>query len=272
MRNKLIWVGVLVVLCAPRAAMAQTVETTLTRTLLLPGSLNLSAGTLAPAEPDNLLTSVTTEQGFTAFRRNRLFVVGFMNVTARYDTDNLPWNRTMPATAGVKIVTLTRAGMFQGVIGVNALERTDAVRVSKAVYGTYWTSWRGDAVSSHRLISKALPGHAYASTGFVTAAEPENWISSVYVQQGATLIRHWGVSAIPFVGAGGTADTAGAPWNNRTRLDAGVKATRELLTGVLEAGIAQRREWDYRAGDRRVAPVIFVNYWLGWNPAVGRSR
>jgi hypothetical protein len=80
------------------------------------------------------------------------------------------------------------------------------------------------------------------------------------------------VSTIPFVGAGGTADTAGAPWNNRTRVEAGVKTTRELLTGMIEAGIAQRREWDYRAGDQRAAPVIFVNYWLGWSPAVGRSR
>jgi hypothetical protein len=254
------------------AASAQNVEAIHGRTLLLPGSLNASVGTLVPGERGNVLSSVVTEQGFTPFRKGRTFVVGFANVGVRHDTDGLPWNRATPATAGVKLVTMTRAGMFQGVLGAHAYVRDDIVAVSKAVYATYWHGWRGDIGSSAVNLAKAFPGYAYGSTGLVTAAEPDNWITSLAVQQGVTVIRYRGTALTPFVGASAGVDTADYNWNNRARVDAGVKVTREVLSGVVDFGMAHRSEVDHLTGSSRTAPVVFVNFWLGWNPALGVAR
>jgi|RhiMethySRZTD1v2_1073278.scaffolds.fasta_scaffold00481_29 hypothetical protein len=255
------------------AASAQNTEAIQSRTLLLPGSVNASVGTLVPGERGNVLSSVTTEQGFTPFRIGRMFVVGFANVGVRHDTDGLPWNRAVPATAGIKFVTMTRGGMFQGVVGAHAYVRDDVMDVSKAVYATYWHGWRGDIGSARSIIAPAaFPGYAYGSTGLVTAAEPDNWITSVSLQQGVTVLRYRGTSLIPFVGASGGVDTAGYNWNNRARLDGGVKVTREVLSGVIDIGMAHRRELDHLTGTSRTAPVVFVNFWLGWSPAVGAAR
>lgn len=267
--HKFALVGVITVLSMPGAAFAQGVDSLHARTILLPGSLNVSIGTLAPGEPGNVVSSVTTEQGFTPFRKGPVFVVGFANVSVRHDTEGFPWNRTMPSTAGLKLVTATRAGIIQAVVGVNAHVRGDDVRVSKAAYATYWTGWRGDIISAQStVLPDALPGYAYASSGFVTAAEPDNWISSLSIQQGATVFRYSGIAVIPFVGASASADSSGHNWNNRTRVDAGIKITREVLSGVVDIGIAQRHELDHLTRDSRVAPVVFVNFWLGWSPAL----
>ena len=260
--------GVIIVSTTPEVAFAQGGGA-----LQLPGSLSVSVGTLAPSERGNVVSSVTTEQGFTPFRKGSVFVVGFANLSVRRDTDGLPWNRTTPSTAGLKVVSVTRAGVVQAVVGVNAYDHVDGIRASKAIYGSYWAGWRGDLTPTHSaVLPDAFPGFAYASSGFVTAAEPDNWITSVSVQQGATVFRYGGVGVIPFAGAGAGADSSGYNWNNRMHTEAGLKISREVLSGVIEVGMAQRRERNRLTRETRVAPVVFANLWIGWSPAVDRAR
>ena len=260
--------GVIIVWSSPGAAFAQGAET-----LQLPGSVSVSIGTLAPSERDNVISSVTTEQGFTPLRKGSFFVVGFANVSVRHDTDGLPWNRTNPSTAGVKLVNVSRVGVIQAVVGVTAYDRGDSIRASKAVYASYWAGWRGDMASARSaVLPDAFPGFAWASSGFVTAAEPNNWITSVSVQQGATLFRRGGVAVIPFAGAAAGADSSGYNWNNRMSADAGLKLSREVLSGVIEVGMAQRHEHHRLTHESQVAPVVFANVWIGWSPAVKVAR
>lgn len=262
--RKWFWLGVIIVFTSPGAAFAQGAAL-----LQLPGSVSVSIGTLAPSERGNVVSSVSTEQGFTPFRKGSLFVVGFADSTVGYDTDGLSWNRAKRSTAGLKLVSVTGAGVIQAVVGVTAYDRGDSIRVSKAVYASYWAGWRGDAGSSRSaVLPDAFPGHVYASSGLVTAAEPHNWITSVSLQQGATLFRYRGVSVTPFAEAGAGADSAGYNWNNRVHADAGLKISRDVLSGVVELGVVQRNEFDRLTHQSRVAPVVFANLWIGWSPAM----
>jgi hypothetical protein len=55
-------------------------------------------------------------------------------------------------------------------------------------------------------------------------------------------------------------------WENRNVYDAGVKLVRPLIGGVVEAGVAARRQHDRLTGHVASAPVVYVNLWVGWNP------
>jgi hypothetical protein len=239
--------------------------------ILLPGSINISAGTLSPAERDNVLGQMTVEQGFTIAKWGPVFVVGFADVGARHDTEGLAWNRATTTTAGLKIGLVTRLGVLQAAAGgmSNDVGR-GRIRVNDAAYVTYWTGWRADGIGgSAPLVPDALPGYVYAASGVMTPAEPENWITSMAVQQGAAVVRYRQTSLIPYVGGSAVADTAGFAWNNRSRVDAGIKLAREVASGVIEAGVAHRREWDRPSGASREAPIFYVNLWFGWNPRIG---
>ena len=240
--------------------------------MLLPGSLNFSAGTLAPAERDNVLGQVTVEQGFTIAKWGPLFVVGFADVGARHDTEGLGWNRATTTTAGLKIGLVTRFGVLQAAAGAMSRDvGRGRIRVEDAAYVTYWNGWRADAIGGRlALVPDALPGYVYAASGLMTPAESENWITSVAVQQGAAVVRYRQTSLVPYVGASAVSDTAGFAWNNRSRADAGIKLTREIASAVVEAGAAYRREWDRPSGASREAPIYYVNLWFGWNPSIGR--
>lgn len=267
--RKWIWLGVIVVWTSPGAAFAQDAPV-----LQFPGSLNASIGTLTPGERGNVVSSVTTEQGFAPFRKGSLFVVGFADSTVGADTDGLPWNRARRSTVGLKLVSVTRAGVVQAVAGVNAYDRGDGIRASRAAYVSYWTGWRGYAAASSRPtgLPVAFPGHAWASSGLVTAAEPDNWVTSVSVQQGATVFRYRGISVIPFADAGAGMDSAGYNWNNRVHAAAGFKISREVLSGVVEIGVTRRHELDRLSHQSRSGPVVFANLWIGWSPGMRVAR
>ena len=265
--RKEFWLGVIIVWISPAAAFAQDAAV-----LQLPGSLSASIGTLTPSERGNVVSSVTMEQGFTPFRKGSLFVVGFASSTVSADTLGLPWNRAKRSTTGFKLVSVTRVGVIQAVAGVMAHHGGDGIRVSRAAYVSYWTAWRGEAAARSAAFPNALPGHAWASSGLVTAAEPNNWITSVSVQQGATLFRYRGASVTPFVGARGGADNAGYNWNNRVHAEAGLKISREVLSGVLEIGMTQRTEFNRLTHESHAGPVVFANLWIGWSPAMRIAR
>ncbi len=235
---------------------------------MFPGSINFSAGTLAPTEPDNVIGSLTVEQGFTAWRRGGVFVAGFVDVTRRHDTQALSWNRTTPITAGFKIVNASRAGVVQVAAGVTAQEQQGRwTEPRKALNTSYWNAWTVNGPGAHRrLLPDAFPGQAYASSGYITAAEPDNWISAVSVRQGVTVARPWHVAVTPFVAAAASSDTSRFSWNNRSQWDAGLNLSTTVGSGLIEVGAATRHMFNRMTRESNAAPVIYANFWLGWNP------
>jgi hypothetical protein len=262
---------IVALLAAPRLASAQDGDVLSRRGMLFPGTLSVSAGTIAPTEPGNVIGSAVIEQGFTMWNRGPVFVSGFVDVTKRYDSDGLAWNRATAALGGIKFVAVSRRmGILQIAGGVNSYAAPGGRRrESLAAYAAYWTGWTGQASSHSALLPKSYPGHAYASTGRVTAAEPGNWISQASVQQGVTITRPLGIAAIPFVGASINADSARYGWNNRSQAEVGFKLARSFAPGaVIEGGVANRYERNRLAHTARNGAVVFVDIWMGWSPRV----
>jgi hypothetical protein len=253
------------VLLASTAAHAQDAFTP--PTLLFPGSLNMSVGTIAPSEKGNVITNATTEQGVDLWRRGGVSLVAHVDVTLRRDTAGNGWNNNTPMVGGLQAVAVGGWGVAQVGVGANVLAaRQTVTRVSRSISASYWTGWRGDSLgSSHRALPSGYPGSAWASSGYVTAAEPDNWITSARIEQGATVLRGGRFSTVAFVGLGANRDTDRFGWNNRTQMDAGVKVSRTVAGGVVNAGVAQRREMSRLTNETRVAPVFFVDLWFGWN-------
>jgi hypothetical protein len=242
-------------------------------TLLFPGSLNVTSGTIAPSEQGNVLTSATAEQGVDVWRRKGLSLVGHADFTVRRDTANNVWNNNSPMVFGLKAVAVGGWGVAQVGVGANVLTSAHSVtRVSRAASASYWTAWRGDRVSGSRRVPNGYPGHVYAYSGYITAAEPDNWISAVRVEQGVSVLRSGQFAAIPFVGVGAGRDTQRFGWNNRTQMDGGIKIARSIAGGVIDVGFAERREESRLTHEARVAPVFFVDMWIGWNARYARGK
>lgn len=240
--------------------------------VMLPGSINVGVGTIAPAEKDNVLGSVAVEQGVAFWRHRNVFAVAFANVGVRHDSQGLPWNRRVPMMGGAKLVVTPRVGVLQAGLGVaTEMYQDDLADLMPSGFVNYWAGWRGDRLADHsRPFLDAFPGSLYASTGVVTPAEPGNWTSSVSAQQGVSVVRIGGVAVVPFVGGMANVDSDRLVWNNRTQVDAGVKLARNMFGGAVEAGVAQRRDHLRLTGETRTAPAVFVNMWFGWTPRAGR--
>jgi hypothetical protein len=135
---------------------------------------------------------------------------------------------------------------------------------------SYWRGWRGDTLSgqSNGLRPDAFPGSAYATSGYLTSREARNWITAASIEQGATVYSRARFALTPFVRAASGGDAEGRPWNNRSRLDTGVKISRGVAAGVIEAGVARRQSYDRVSHQWAPSTVAFVNLWMGWTPRV----
>ena len=243
------------------------------RSIMFPGSLSISATGGEPTEPGNVTSSTTADQGVTIARRGSVFVVGFVNLSLRADTSGYDWNNTTPYRSGVKLVLLDTHGVFEASVGVMGENHGRFAAPRATALLSYWRGWRGDALSGqgNGLRPDAFPGSAYASSGYVTSREARNWITAVSIEQGATVYSRARFALTPFVRATSGMDEDGRPWNNRSRLDAGVKLSRALSGGVIEAGIARRQSFDrisHHFQQRTPSTVAFVNLWMGWTPRV----
>ena len=135
---------------------------------------------------------------------------------------------------------------------------------------SYWRGWRGDSVAgaASSLRPDAFPGSAYAVSGYLTSREARNWISALSIEQGATVYSRARVSVTPYLRIASGADADGRPWNNRSRLDTGLKISRAIAGGVIEAGVARRQSYLRTSGQLTPSTVAFVNLWMGWAPHV----
>jgi hypothetical protein len=251
-------------------ALAAANEPAVPASVLFPGSLNISAANGEPTEPGNVASSGTVSQGVSIARKGSTFVVGFVDVTMRADSTGYEWNNTRPYRSGVKLVHVDSHGVFEAAAGLMADGRESSkASTHRTVSVSYWRGWRGDALgaSSGGLRPKSFPGSAYAVSGYLTSREARNWITNVSVDQGATVFSHRDLSVGPFVRAAASVDAEGRPWNNRSRLDSGIKLTHRLLSGVVDGGVARRYTFSRSAGGpATTSTVVFVELWLGWTP------
>jgi hypothetical protein len=241
--------------------------------LTLPGSFWITTGDVGPAEPDNVVTQASLEQGITAWREGAWFLVPFVGASLTADSQGYEWNDRHPATVGVKLQRRIANGVAHAGGGV-MFERDPATGRDRhaTAFAGYWAGWQLDSRAHVSGSPFALPGSINVSTGLLTGRDPHNWLSYVTVQQGVTAFRLTGIAAVPYGSLGVSFDSKGRPWENRARGDAGVKVVRSITGGVIEAGVAQRFQRELKSGQQTSAPVVFVNLWIGWNPSATALR
>jgi hypothetical protein len=261
--------GAVIVLALPGPARAQNSPAP-PASVTFPGSLNISVTGGEPTEPGNVTSSTTVEQGLTLSRPGPVFVVGYVSLSYRADSSGYDWNNTRPYRAGIKLVHLDSHGVFEASAGVMGEDRGQFAAARATAMLSYWRGWRGDALSgaASRLRPDAFPGYAYAVSGYLTSREAGNWITAAAIEQGATVYSRARIAVIPFVRASSGTDTDGRPWNNRSRADAGVKISRAISGGVIEAGVARRQSYVRSSRELTPSTVAFVNLWMGWTPRV----
>jgi hypothetical protein len=255
----------LMLLAAPAAAVAQDVPST-PASIGFPGPVNMTVGNVTPTEPGNVVSLTMLEQGVTVWRHKNTFVSGLAQVSVGRDTDHYAWNNRRPVTLGVRFSQVMANSVLQLNVGESIVSDTAASTVIKPVaYASYWAGWR-HTLSGGRFSPRALPGTFWVTSGVVSGLEPNNVVTAASFDQGATVYEHGRTSFIPYTRLTASTDTRGFTWNNRTSVDAGIKLRRTVMGGVVDAGVAARRQYERVNGTSRTSGVAFVELWYGWNP------
>jgi hypothetical protein len=245
----------------------------LPKSTAFPGSFWTAAGDVGPAEPDNVIYQAGFEQGIVAWQRGSWFLVPHVSLALGTDSLGYDWNNKHPTILGVKLVRKIGGGVVQGGGGL-LFERDPATGRERhpTAFVHYWTGWTVDRRSHQGATLRGFPGHATASTGFLTGRDPDNWMTIASAQQGIVAFSSSVLSIVPYVGGGFSVDTMRRTWENRVVYDAGIKLVRPVIGGVAEAGVAQRRQHERLTGRVESEPIAYVNLWVGWNPRVVSSK
>ena len=235
--------------------------------IAFPGSFWISAGEVVPAERGNVVGQTAFEQGITVWERGSWFLVPHVNVSLMADSYGYEWNNRTPGRVGLKIVRRVPGGIVQaggGMMFEPNNESDDQRHPTAAV--DYWAGWAAEGRAQRGVSFGGFPGYAYASSGLIAGRDPHNWITTAAVQQGVVAFRSRIVSVVPYAAGAVGFDSKRRNWENRVSYDAGVKVVRPLIGGVVEAGVAARRQHELLTGHAHYAPIAYVNLWIGWNP------
>jgi hypothetical protein len=232
-----------------------------------PGSFWISAGNIVPAERGNVLGQAAVEQGITVWEHGSWFLVPHINMSLMADSYGYAWNNRSPGRVALKVVRRVPGGVVQawgGMMLEPDAESDDQRHPTVAV--DYWTGWAAEGRAQGGATFGGFPGYAYASSGLIAGRDPHNWITTATAQQGLVAYRSRILSVVPYAAGGVSFDSKQRPWENRAFYDAGVKVVRPLVGGVVEAGVAARRQHEMLTGNVYSAPIAYVNLWIGWNP------
>jgi hypothetical protein len=241
--------------------------------LAFPGSFWISAGNAGPAEPGNTIGQASLEQGLTVWHEGSWFLTPFINASLTTDSRGYEWNDKHPFTVAAKLQRRTSNGVIYA--GAGIMFEHDPVSGRDrhpTAFAGYWSGWQLDARAHVGASPFSLPGSVNVMSGLLTGRDPDNWMSSVSVQQGVRVFRVKGIAAVPYGSVRVSIDTKDRPWENRATSDAGVKVVRAITGGTIEAGVAQRFQRELKSGRQASEPVAFVNLWIGWNPSATGSR
>jgi hypothetical protein len=237
-----------------------------------PGSFWLASGDVGPAERGNVVGQAALEQGVTVWQRKSWFLVPYFGVTLMTDSAGYEWNNRHPTQAGLKVVRRVPGGVVQAAVGMMfEIDPLSGAGRHPGTYVSYWAGWAAEGAAQRGSPWRGFPGHLSATSGFITGRDPQNWMTIISGQQGVAILKNRVISLVPY-GAGIVSfDTERRVWENRVTLDGGVKLVRPFVGGVVEGGVAERRQYSVITGDVDSSPVAYVNLWIGWNArAVGR--
>jgi hypothetical protein len=235
--------------------------------IAFPGSFWITAGEFIPAERGNVLGQAAFEQGITVWERGSWFLIPHINVSAMADSYGYAWNNRTPARVGVKIVRRVPGGLLQASGGMMFEPNAeDGERRHPAAAVDYWTGWAAERAAQRGARFGGFPGYAWASSGLIAGRDPHNWITTAAAQQGLVALRSPLFSVVPYAGGAISFDSKRRPWENRASYDAGLKLVRPFVGGVVETGVAARRQHELLTSQVHSAPVAYVNLWIGWNP------
>jgi hypothetical protein len=262
MRNLILPV---MLLAAPAIAAAQEAPST-PAAIAFPGSVNMTVGNVTPTEAGNVVSLTMLEQGVTVWRHKGSFVSGIVQASIGRDSDHYAWNNRRPVTMGVRFSQVMSNSVLQLNVGESIVNGpASSTDIKPVAYASYWAGWR-HTLSGGRFSPRALPGTVWATSGVTSGLEPDNWVSTASVDQGVNVYEHGRMSLIPYTRFTIGGDTRGFAWDNRTSLDGGLKVRRTVVGGVIDAGVAARRQHERISGATRTAAVAFVELWYGWNP------
>jgi len=238
-----------------------------------PGSFWLSTGNVGPVERGNVVTQANIEQGVTVWQRGNWFAIPFVSAGMTADTAGYEWNDRHPAQVGMKMVWRVPGGAVQGGAGL-MFEREPITGEDRhlSAFVSYWSGWAAEGVAQRGSSFRGFPGHVSAASGLMTGRDPDNWMTRIDGQQGIAIFRNRVMTAVPYGAGVVTFDTKRRPWENRVTLDAGFKLLRTFVGGVVEGGVAERRQYTVLTGDVSTGPVVYVNLWIGWNPRTVSAR
>ena len=238
-----------------------------------PGSFWLSTGNVGPAERGNIVGQANLEQGATVWQRRDWFAIPFVSAQMTADSAGYEWNDRHPAQVGMKLVWRVPGGAVQGGAGV-MFEREPVSGDDRhlSAFVSYWSGWAAEGLAQRGSPFRGFPGHLSATSGLMTGRDPQNWMTRIDGQQGIAILRNRVIAAVPYGGGVVTFDSKRRIWENRVTLDAGLKLVRTFVGGVVEAGVAERRQYAVLTGDVSAAPVVYVNLWVGWNPRTVTQR
>lgn len=256
-----------VVLIALLASATPLFAQELPPSLAFPGSFWLSTGNVGPAERGNIVSQSNFEQGVTVWQRRDWFAIPFVSAGMTADSAGYEWNDRHPAQIGMKLVWRVPGGAVQGGAGV-MFEREPVSGDDRhlSAFVSYWSGWAAEALAQRGSRFRGFPGHLSATSGLMTGRDPQNWMTRIDGQQGVAILRNRAIAVVPYGDGVLTFDSKRRIWENRVSLDAGVKLVRPFVGGVVEAGVAERRQYTLITGEVSTAPVFYVNVWVGWNP------
>jgi hypothetical protein len=117
-------------------------------------------------------------------------------------------------------------------------------------------------ISAENIASPTLtPGSAW-NTLLTVPVERGNWINQFHIDQGVILARPAGIAIEPYVAVNVTQDTKGYDWNNKTKVEAGLKLGKTVSHGVMNVSFAyadERREY----GGSRSGFTVYHDAWFG---------
>ena len=267
LRNALLIVGLLA--CAPLPLFAQELPSS----TAFPGSFWIYTGNVGPAERGNVVSMAFLEQGVTVWQHRDLFAIPFVNAQFTADSRGYEWNDRHPAQVGMKLAWRVPGGAFQA--GGGMMFERDPIGGGDrhpTAFASYWSGWAAEGRAQRGSMLRGFPGHVSATSGLMTGRDPENWMTRLDGQQGVAVFRNKMISAVPYGAGIVTFDSKRRVWENRVSLDAGFKLVRTFVGGVVEAGVAERRQYTVLTGAVDTAPVAYVNVWVGWNPRAVSQR
>lgn len=113
-------------------------------------------------------------------------------------------------------------------------------------------------------LSLLRPGSAWNSLG-TTPVEDGNWVNQFHLDQGIVLTQVGGVLVEPYVALNATVDTEGYTWNNKAKVEAGLKLSKPLPHGVVNMSVAYANERREKEMGSKSNLIFYNDAWFGWN-------